>query len=129
RGGPEHLRRVVQRGLLADDHPADRVPRVQREVGEVFEQVALSVAEPAAEQQPPRDAAARGSTLALEPVLDCRLPATQGGDGVAARYPGAQRLDRPPLRDVAPHGVHAATSTCGPTRTMAAYGLIRHRSR
>ncbi len=137
-GGAEHLGGVVQRRLLADHHRAGHVASRRREVAEVGEEVALALAEPAAEQHrgaPVPTADGRPGSLEQlgEPVLDVTLPRAEGGDRVGVRHTAAEGLDRPaPGQPVAvPHvlATHGTASRRTSSRTIDAYGLGRRRSR
>ena len=134
-GGTQHLCRVMQRGLLADYHPTDHESAVKREMGQMFEQVALPRAEPAAEQQPAmRSRAHRANAVEqlAETVLDLALAAAEGGDAVPARHPRTQCFDGPARGQSAwrQRGLrHDAASSRVSSRTSAAYGFARRRSR
>src|SRR5581483_6311249 len=95
---PVQLVRVVERRLLADDDLAAHEAGLKRDVLQRFEQVRLTGAEIAGDEQARRLRALRdvvGNPFEQSPeaCLDPRLPAAKRQDGITIRHTGSQGLD------------------------------------
>src|SRR5258708_19264024 len=92
----------MERGLLADHHPADGEAGLEGEPCEVLEEMALAHAESPAEEQASRVTGGRGLAERGEAVLDGGLAAAGRGDPVPAWHPRPHRLNNAPPPHASP---------------------------
>ena len=107
----EHPRRIGERRLLADHHPADHEILGARDLAEIGQHVRLAGAEAAGDAEAGRRRAVAPRprcSSCVERLLDAGLAGAHQAHRGAVRHAGAQRLDRG-----AGFQVHPLTVTSG----------------